>query len=265
MFDFANIDLIGPCHYKCFYCLGNLTQINGNYLKSHFDCWQGFEGFLYKLQENNVKQIYLTGHNTDPLQYKHLDPLVDYLQAGGFRVGLRTNGLLARIRMSTINKLDTCMGDAVGYSMLSLNADTTLKIAGREDVPVWSDILSETKVPYRCSIVINRYNASEIGEMLEFLSQFSPEYVQLRKVYSDDRHARKLKADRDAFENIRQHYESNAWAIEFFANNIVIKEMYPFPLDLWRMEDCTMDTLTYFVNGTSTEFYFVGKTLETED
>lgn len=103
---FANINLLGKCNADCFFCLGKdipelLTQ--HNQLNTHYTKWKNFDAFLDSCK--GIEKLYITGQNTDSLQYKYLDSLVEYLQVyKNFNVGLRSNGILIEENIETINK-----------------------------------------------------------------------------------------------------------------------------------------------------------------
>ena len=76
----------------------------------HFVWWRNWWPFLRKCYDENVKKLYVTGQNTDSLQYVHLQDLIDFLHRQQFQVGLRTNGYLAAKRLAVINSTDLSVG-----------------------------------------------------------------------------------------------------------------------------------------------------------
>jgi MoaA/NifB/PqqE/SkfB family radical SAM enzyme len=92
---FANINLLGKCNVDCYFCLGKDIQdlLEGqNQLAVPFEEWANFEQFLALCEANNIDKLYVTGQNTDSLQYRYLMDLINYLHSRKFKVGLRTNG-----------------------------------------------------------------------------------------------------------------------------------------------------------------------------
>src|SRR5262245_10891817 len=110
-FSFANINLLGQCNVNCYFCLGfdperqfEKFQHTGIW----FEDWKNWEEFIQRCKTEKIRQIYLTGQNTDSLLYKYLPELSGYLRGRGFYFGLRTNGLLAEKRIGAINTCRTC-------------------------------------------------------------------------------------------------------------------------------------------------------------
>lgn len=120
-FSFANINLLGKCNARCYFCLGLDIENeikNVNNLHTHFLEWQNFDKFIKLCKEHRIKKIYLTGQSADGLQYSYLDELVVFLQEKhGFDVGVRSNGYLALEKMESIKK----MREEIGYTINSLN------------------------------------------------------------------------------------------------------------------------------------------------
>ena len=73
--SFANINLMGKCNLKCFFCIGNeLKQISEKVGKSisgisqigeHFSKWKNFLPFLNQTKEMGIKKLYLTTNYYD--------------------------------------------------------------------------------------------------------------------------------------------------------------------------------------------------------
>jgi len=93
---FGNIHLSGPCNRSCYFCIGqhmmvldgenNLDQIPKNIGK-----------FLRECMERNVREICVTGTNTDPLLYKKTFELTDYIRYimnNKVPLAIRTNAVL---------------------------------------------------------------------------------------------------------------------------------------------------------------------------
>ena len=143
---FANINLQGPCNLKCYFCIGCdfQSKIDDNYLNTHFTEWKNLDEYLMLLKRDGINKIYLTGQNTDPLLYKYLDELIEYLEMAGFTVGVRTNGLVANGKMEAINKLN----GTISFSIHSLNPDTNELITGSRTIPNFKELDEKVKVPY---------------------------------------------------------------------------------------------------------------------
>lgn len=103
---FGNIHLSGPCNRACYFCIGQhmmaLDPLNV------LDAWPlpGIEEFVAQLQEKDISEVNLTGSNTDPLLYEHLEELRTYLAArlSRLRLGVRTNGATNLDRLRFFDK-----------------------------------------------------------------------------------------------------------------------------------------------------------------
>ena len=258
-YSFANINLLGKCNAKCYFCLGkDIEQLLSlhDQTKVHFKDWKNFDKFVAQCRENKIRNIYVTGQNVDSLQYRYLDELVDHLQVAGFDVGLRTNGLLAEKNLDTINK----MRRNAGYSIHSLRAETLNKIMGWKKVPNWNYILKHTD-KCRVSIVVNRFNAEEFWEILEFLSQYpSVKYVQARRICTDTRlpeHAEDIEVYEQMYGHFaRESREGRAERLPDFysAQRFALKGK---EVCFWRTVETTVNSLNFFSDGTLSDQYFI--------
>jgi len=255
-YSFANINLLGQCNADCYFCLGkDIPQYlqNQNQLRVHFSQWVNFYKFLNMCQAEGVRKLYLTGQTADGLQYAHLEEIVDYLQGErGFLVGVRTNGYLAKRRMSIIKK----MQEEIGYSIHSLNPEVNNKIMGIKKIPDWKNIIPESGKKVRVSIVLNRYNVKEIYDICAFISQFpNVNYIQIRRVSTDTRET-ELRKDIELFEDFYKGFASKnklrgkfclAPKYELFGKEILF----------WRTVETSVNSLNYFTDGTCSDEYFI--------
>jgi len=226
-YSFANINLLGKCNVDCCFCLGKDLELEFEQYQdtqTHFLKFPNFQNFIDRCKELQIPQIYITGQNTDSLLYRYLDQLIDYLQLQGFKVGLRTNGLLAHKMMDVINKCDTCWGDAVSYSIHTLNLETQKKIWKTPLVPNWDFILKNTTAKMRVAIVVTRYN--ELVEDMELFEQYEKEVA-----------AKYLKI---------KTFESAS-----------VYGMYGMEVSFWPTVGTTVNSINYFSNGILSDDYFI--------
>jgi molybdenum cofactor biosynthesis enzyme MoaA len=263
-YSFANINLLGKCNVDCFFCLGkdlaeHFSQFN--HIGIHFSEWKNFDKLIAACQENGIKKIYLTGQNVDALQYRHIGELVLFLKSAGFTtVGCRTNGMLAYLTR-------TCLGgdpvvqrfDTVSYSVHTLQQHTQDIIFGGRHYPVpdWKAVFEMTApARVRAAIVLNRYNQHEIYEILNYLATTNVDYIQVRKVCTDNRLS-EHETDMVAFE---------MWAERF--NHLMggpIEKFEDAPqyvwagkkVSVWRTVGTSVNSLNYFTDGTLSNQYFV--------
>ena len=120
-------------------------------------------------KELNVPNIYITGQNTDSLLYHHLGELIDHLQDDwGFKVGLRTNGLLAKQKIDEINKCHK----SISYTLLTLNPETMKEMTGIPTIPDFDYIFKNVTIPQRVATVLSNHNEDEILDLVKFVSQY---------------------------------------------------------------------------------------------
>lgn len=252
---FANINLLGKCNVDCYFCLGK--DIDGafsqqNQLNVPFQDWANFEEFLTRCREANIKNLYVTGQNTDSLLYPHLNSLLDYLQGDwNFDVGLRTNGYRALQNLETIRK---CRRN-VGYSIHSLTPETNWEIMRRRDIPDWQAIIPATP-NCRVSIVLNRYNASEYFDLLRYISAFpNVKYIQTRRICTDIREDFLLPdvtVYEQVFDEVQKMYPQTG---EFYSAECF--EIFGKEVVFWRTVKTTIDSFNYYTDGTINDEYFV--------
>lgn len=253
---FANINLLGKCNVNCYFCLGKdipeLLNIH-NYNNVHFSEWNNFEKFLQMCKDSNIKNLYITGQNTDALVYKYVGELIDYLQdIHGFHAGIRTNGYLAKKKIDIVNK---CKRN-VGYSIHSLDSDTNNKIMGRKDIPDWEFILNNTD-NYRVSIVYNRYNADEFASIIWWLANFnSIKYIQVRKISTDTRSAQ-LEKDKNLYEEMYKEQVKDKFPIMYTFYGAVAHKIFGKEVMFWRTVETSINSFNYFTDGTISDEYFV--------
>lgn len=278
-YSFANINLLGKCNCNCYFCLGNDLQDEfGQYnnLNEYFTEWNNWNQFLDYCRQLQIKQIYITGQNTDALCYKHLNKLLSYLDTEGFFAGIRTNGLLATEKMGVINRSTTCFGDAVSYSIHTLDPKTMSLMTGRQNPPnfdtwkeFWHEVITKTMAKMRVAIVCTRYNFREIYSLIQFLSRYpNIQYIQIRKVSTDTR-TQKLSEDMECFELLLQAVKGNKAfreichidTSESFARNEFEKaDIYNIcgkPVSFWRTVETSVNSINYFTNGVISFSYFI--------
>jgi molybdenum cofactor biosynthesis enzyme MoaA len=252
---FANINLLGTCNVDCYFCLGkDIDPIfkQFNHIATHFSKWANFGTFLAKCQTAGIKNLYITGQNTDALVYKYLHELIAYLQdTWGFDVGIRTNGYLAHRYLETMS---LCRR-SVGLSIHSLNPDTNWTIMRRRDIPDWDSIIPAVK-NVRVSIVLNRYNRAEFWALLQYISKFpSVKYIQVRRVCTDTREEY-LIDDAKAYDQTFTEVADNHPVTGYFYSAEMFR-LYNIDVCFWRTMKTTIDSFNYYTDGTINDEYFV--------
>ena len=257
MNKYGEILFLGPCNYNCYYCLQNemdkLKEEKENQLNIHFNKWNHIDDFFSCCQEEGADKIFLSSTCTDPLLYNYLDELIEKIKAMNFKVGIRTNGVLAEKKIDTILKCD----EEISFSINSFSSDTNLKITKNEYIPNYDEIfkaLSNNNKKCRIAIVVNQFNYSEISEMLDTLSKYNCiSYVQLRKVY---KYYECNKDNEDkAFENVTEWIKNNAVEIDSYFESMVY-EYKEMKVSLWEnvFSKNSVKSINYYTNGIISDY-----------
>ena len=245
--DYSEILFVGKCNFNCFYCLGHEMHKSTmcNTLNTHFQKWPNFDKWLNSLKANNVRTIYLSSTNSEPLLYAYLSELIDFLQDIGFNVGIRTN---ASLDTTVCNKCK----EEISLSLQSLNPETFKKITG---VMLTFDFIENLKKitsdNVRVSIVVNRYNKNEIFDMINKLKDLNIRYVQLRQCYKY--YETDIQPDIDAFNKIRSKLTS--FPIKGYFNESVIYDVDRLSVSVWEtvFKKESISSSNYWTNGIVTE------------
>ena len=252
---FANINLLGRCNYDCYFCLGkDIPEIVGqSQLQDHFDRWANFPAFIDRCRELAIPNIYITGQNTDALLYGHLPSLIHRLKQYGFRVGIRTNGLLALSQMDTLN---SCTA-SVGLSFLSYRRKARAKIAGKGNGPDFSAILRQMRPDSaRIAIVVNRFNVGEVALAIRRFSKYpAVKYIQVRRIATDTRKP-ELTEDAEIYEQFFGEFSRKHSQVGSFYGAEVFRPFGKY-VCFWRTIKTNIGSINYFTDGTISESYFI--------
>ena len=202
MYKYAYINILGPCVYDCYFCIGKDIHHHisrYNHLGIHFKDWPRFDEFLTTCHQLKVPTIVITGLNTDPLLYTHLKDLIHLLHKHDFFVQLQTIGYKLQDHLEVVNQVDH-----VVLSVYSLETVTLGHITDSTQVCTqWKHALKDID---SCSIavVVNRYNLFEFWTMLEYFSTYSNiTHITFQQVYTETRRFQ-LEIDIHAFTQLHQ-------------------------------------------------------------
>lgn len=180
---FGNIHLSGPCNRACYFCIGQhmmaLDPLN------NLDKWplDNLVSFITTCRERRVREINLTGSNTDPLLYRHHAELTTTLrnELPGARLGIRTNGVVAE-RMPEVWSLY----DKASVSVTSLDPKIYRATMGIGKPPDIRAILAlKSEMPVKVNIVLcpETVNSGDIEKTLDALVEAGVRVVNLREPY----------------------------------------------------------------------------------
>ncbi len=161
----GNIHLSGPCNRSCYYCIGqHMMALNG---QNNLDTWPlaGLEEFVDQCNARGISRVYLTGSNTDPLLYQHIEELERYLikniEQRRIRFGLRTNGALLARRWAALESFDS-----ISVSITSFDAAIYMATMGQGQPPTVS-LLCE--LAQQTDLTVNIVLCPEIVEDMDIL------------------------------------------------------------------------------------------------
>jgi molybdenum cofactor biosynthesis enzyme MoaA len=255
-YSFTNINLLGPCNLDCFFCLGKdvTADLEGqNQLNSHFSEWINFQTYLKKTKEAEISNFYLTGFNTDPLLYRYLGELIDYLQdQEGFNVGIRTNGLGAEKKINEINRCKK----SISWTLLTLDSEKAKAITGNPKISNFDKLFQAVEIPQRVATVVSRQNVDEVLDLIKFTSLYPQiKYFQVRKMATDTRYEI-LRDDMLAFDNLLETV-SNEYAQVGEFEKAPIFNIFGMPVTFWKTIETSVNSSNYFTNGVMTGGYFI--------
>jgi len=262
MYDFANILLSGKCNARCSFCIGR--QIDQRLNLANLDEYppRNLDAFVASIRQEGIRQVVVTGTNTDPQLYRHEGLLLEELRGmlpAGKQISLHTNGRMALRKMEVFNQYDR-----VTVSLPSFDPETYRKIMGVAGVPDMYHIMKLSCNSIKISCVIVNQNKAEIGDFLEQCRELGVRRVVLRKLYSEKR------TWHDLLEPSLQSYNTNGKGIETvrmmleklgeqaYRGNPVV-ELPGMQVTLWDFEQTQSTSLNLFSNGLISSNYLLTK------
>lgn len=185
MFDFANLLLSGKCNARCPFCIG--SQVDGRLNHANLDEYppRNLDRFIELIKQQGIRQLVLTGTNTDPQLYRHEARLLEHLRdvlPAGVQIALHTNGRMALRKMAIFN-----LYDRAAISLPSFDQQTYRRMMGVAGVPSLDEIMASAKIQLKISCVVTDDNAAQIGGFLERCREIGIRRVVLRKLYGEKR------------------------------------------------------------------------------
>jgi len=185
MIDFANILFSGRCNARCPYCIGR--QIDPPLNEDNLDRFPptNLERLIAIIWQQHIRQVILTGTNTDPQLYRHEEKLLKLLREQtpqGTQLVLHTNGRLALRKIEVFNRYDRA-----SVSFPSFNPLTYRRMMGVPNPPDLKAILQQATIPVKVSCILTDDNVGEIDEFLDRCQKLGVQRLVLRKLYGERR------------------------------------------------------------------------------
>lgn len=182
MYHFANILFSGPCNLACPYCIGRRIKNPPDNLNTF--PLRGIGDFMEALNQKGIRQISLTGTNTDPQLYRHEKKLIDYLRRKipEVKLSLHTNGTMAIRKMDVFNSYDRAT-----ISLPAFSNDVYRKMTGKPTPPDVETIIEKSHIPIKISTILTSDNASKIPDIIERCRELGIRRMVIRNPYGSSR------------------------------------------------------------------------------
>jgi MoaA/NifB/PqqE/SkfB family radical SAM enzyme len=143
--------------------------------------------FVAKCNEKGIREVNITGSNTDPLLYQHTEKLISYLRSNipGVRIGLRTNGVEA-IRYADVVDLY----DKFSVSITSLNPELYRQTMGQGLPPNVGRLVGRfPDKAIKANVVLcpETVNSRDIFQTIVRLADAGIERINIREPYGQAR------------------------------------------------------------------------------
>ncbi|GAB4533611.1 MAG: hypothetical protein Fur0018_23080 [Anaerolineales bacterium] len=185
MYDFASILFSGPCNARCPFCIGQ--QVHPALTPPNLTTYppRNLDALVQAVHRHAIREVILTGTNTDPQMYAHEERLLERLRAdlpSGTRLSLHTNGRLALRKLSAFNAYNR-----VTLSFPAFDPHVYRRVMGVPHPPDLRAILERARLPVKISIIAVPEALSVLGDTLIRLADLGIRRVALRKRYGDAR------------------------------------------------------------------------------
>ena len=184
MYDFANILFSGRCNLRCPYCIGHNQNLRR--MPENLDRFPlaGLDTFIEELQRHGVRQISLSGVNTDPQLYKHEAELIAMLrrEISQVKISLHTNGLLALKKIETFN-----LYDRASISFPSFKPEVYQAMTGASRMLDLEAIVNVATIPLKISTLLTEENIEEVRSLIDRCRELGISRMVLRKLYGETR------------------------------------------------------------------------------
>lgn len=215
--------------------------------------------FVEKCVEQDIKEVNLTGSNTDPLLYKHIPKLLKFLREfiPGVKIGIRTNGVAA-IDFYSNSRHNLYQFDKISISIPSFDSEKYKQIMGEKpiSIEVIKDIQSycdRNNIPLKINIVlcpeILEDQGLDLCKTLWSLWNAGVKKINLREPYGQPHIG-------DPFENKNNFYLERLGIIK--QDNLFGMHRYKYrtsEIVYWDVHYVEVESLNLYANGEISEDY----------
>ncbi len=155
---FAHLLLTNRCNLKCRYCFVDVNTI----YETDFTLKE-WKDTVLGLYRRGCVSISLMGG--EPLMFKELDALIDYIKSLDLNVDLTTNGIGLRKQIETVRKVNSIMISLDGPEHAhDINRGKNSFKHAMDAI----EALKENGIPVRVNSMVNRQNRGELPWLLNF-------------------------------------------------------------------------------------------------
>ena len=236
---FGNIHLSGPCNRRCYFCIGQhmmaLDAIN------NLDQWplKNIDYFIDQCIKHNINEINVTGSNTDPLLYQHLDKLHSYLshKINNLVFGIRTNGI-------SFQPHHWQLIDKLSISITSLDNDLYLKTMGCGQPPNIEFIINQHK-PLKINTVLcpETVNSGDVFNTIYQLADLGIQTINLREPYGQPHIGNPL----------------SSWICDYLTHGMPTYIVQDCHVTYWDVHYVEVESVNLYSNGKVSSTYPVSK------
>lgn len=176
---FANIHLSGPCNRRCYFCIGQHMMAVDSLNTLHRFPLPGLSEFVNRVLDKGIKEVDVTGTNTDPLLYDHTEKIAGFLRTfiPGVTLGVRTNGAQHADRLRFYDK--------GSITICSTDYHRNLEIMGGPppDLGYLADYADLSKFKVNMVLTPETARFDEAVEMARLASMWGITRINLREPY----------------------------------------------------------------------------------
>lgn len=224
---FGNIHLSGPCNRRCYFCVGQHMMALDS--ENNLSEWplRGIDLFVSACLSLGVKEINLTGTNTDPSLYQRTGELAAHLRERipGLTLGIRTNG----VTLGTIQHFDKG-----SFSITSTDADTYAETMGGKmpDIHRLASVV-ENK-PWKINIVLTPRGLATLAQTIRDLTEAGFRSFNLREPYGQSHIG----------DPLAQTYTPTR-----FVHGMPIYRIGPARVCYWDVHYCHVESINLYASG----------------
>lgn len=258
---FGNIHLSGPCNRKCYFCIGqHMMDLDK---ENNLNKWPliNIDKFVTKIHQYDIKEINITGSNTDPSLYMHHFALTNYLRKliPDVQLGIRTNGIL----LEKLKPLST-LYDKASISVTSFDPDLykqTMGIGSPPDLETLTKLFPNIKLNI---VLCPEVRWDDLSKTIHYANSLGIKRINLRQPYGQPHIANPILYDEPKSliarfyprlpVNFYSHKRIYDNPVYYYENNNIRTEV-----TYWDVHYTHVSSLNLYASGTISEDYSVTK------